>query len=62
MRIQTFLGKLSVEALRQMDEHINHWLEGHGVEPKMVSQVFGYEHHHHEGGTAEPVVVTSVWY
>ncbi len=61
MRVQTFLGKVSVEALHQMDEHINHWLETHEVEPRRITQTFGYERTR-DGGAQEPVVVTSVWY
>ena len=61
MRVQTFLGKVSMEALEQMDKHINRWLETHGVEPKHINQSFGYEHQR-EGGTQEPVILTSVWY
>ncbi len=61
MRVQSFLGKVSVEALHQMDESINRWLDEHGVEPKLVSQTFGYEHHN-DSSLQEPVVVTSVWF
>ena len=61
MKVQTFVGKVSVDALKQMDEHINAWIEKHNAELKFVTQVFGNERHsqHHE---LEPVVVTSVWY
>ena len=61
MRVQTFLGKVSIEALHQMDEHINQWLEAHHVEPKHIVQTFGYDRHR-ESGSSQPVVVTSVWY
>ena len=61
MRVQTFLGKVSMDSLRQMDEHINHWLETHNVEPKLVLQSFGQEKHR-EAGSNEPVIVTSIWY
>ncbi|MBI5095152.1 MAG: hypothetical protein HZB26_22290 [Candidatus Hydrogenedentes bacterium] len=61
MRVQTFIGKVTVEALRQMDEHINQWLEAHHVTPARVTQTFGYERHY-DGGSQEPVVITSVWY
>lgn len=61
MRIQTFVGKVGVESLKQMDNHINVWLESHRIESKMVHQCFGYERHH-EVGSSEPVIVTSVWY
>lgn len=61
MRIQTFLGKVGMESLRQMDEHINHWLETHNVEPRFVVQTFGSETHR-EANSHEPVVVTSIWY
>ena len=61
MRVQTFVGKVSVETLKQMDEHINEWLAKHDVQVKFIKQVFGSERHsqHHE---MEPVVVASVWY
>jgi len=61
MRVQTFLGKVSMEALQQMDEHINQWLEAHQVEPKLVSQTFGYAHCN-EAREPQPTVITSVWY
>ena len=61
MRVETFVGKVSIEGLKQMDEHINEWLGKNHVEPKFITQVFGSERHshHHE---LEPVVITSVWY
>lgn len=61
MRVQTFLGKVTVEALHQMDEHINTWLESHHIEPAKVTQTFGYEKHR-DGGSQEPVIITSLWY
>ncbi|HIJ66014.1 MAG TPA: hypothetical protein HPP77_08690 [Candidatus Hydrogenedentes bacterium] len=61
MRVQTFVGKAGVEALRQMDEHINAWLEDNHVEPKFVKQCFGYGRHH-DVSSDEPVVLVSVWY
>jgi len=61
MRVQTFVGKVSIESLRQLDEHINHWLETHEVEPKHVSQTFGYGAHR-EASTQEPVIITTIWY
>jgi hypothetical protein len=61
VRIQTFIGKVSVEALHQMDSTINHWMEANHVEPKFVHQNFGYERHN-EVASQEPVVVTSIFY
>jgi hypothetical protein len=61
MKVQTFLSKLSMEALKQMDDHINEWMEKNRVEPKHINQVFAYERHHHHAGD-EPVLITSVWY
>ncbi len=61
MRVQTFLGKVTVESLHQMDQHINAWLESHAIQPKHITQSIGYEKMK-EGGSAEPVVVTSIWY
>lgn len=61
MRVQTFMGKLGVEALRQMDEHINAWLEERQVTPRIVTQCFGHERP--QGShDVEPVVITSIWY
>jgi hypothetical protein len=61
MRVQTFVGKMSMEGLRQMDQTINRWLETHEVEPKFVSQCFGMDNHR-ETTSSEPVVITSIWY
>ena len=61
MRVQTFMGKLSVDALRQMDEQINDWLDKHKVQPRFVTQAFGNERHC-QPPEFEPVLVTSVWY
>jgi hypothetical protein len=61
MKIQTFVGKVDMEALKQMDEHINEWLACNKIEPKQIQRVFGYERHPHHHGD-EPVLVTSVWY
>ena len=61
MRVQTFIGKSSTEGLHQMDEHINHWLETHDIEPKLVTQSYGCGNHH-EVSSQEPVIVTSIWY
>ncbi len=61
MRVQTFLGKVTMEGLKQMDDTINHWMEVHQIEPKMVSQCFCVDHHR-ETMSQEPVVVTSIWY
>jgi len=61
MQVQTFLGKVSMDSLRHMDEHINEWLEAHRVEPNAIQQTFGYERHG-DGDKQEPVIITSVWY
>lgn len=61
MRVQTFIGKMSIEGLRQMDDHINTWLEDHEIEPKQITQCFGMGQHR-ETTSSEPIVVTSIWY
>ena len=61
MRVQTFVGKVGMDSLRQMDQQINHWLKQNNVEPKFVTQTFGYEPHR-EVNNNEPVIVTSIWY
>lgn len=61
MRVQTFVGKVSMESLQQMEEHINAWLAEHNVEPKHIKQSFGYERGQLQGGQ-EPVIILTVWY
>ncbi len=61
MRVQTFVSKVGVDTLHEMDEHINKWLELHNVEPKMVTQSCGSEPHR-DVQAEEPVVITSIWY
>ena len=61
MRVQTFVGKVNIEFLQQMDDHINNWLAEHNVEPKIVKQSFGYERCR-ESNTQEPVIVVTIWY
>lgn len=61
MQVQTFMGKVGIETLRQMDEHINDWMAKNNIEPKFVTQTFGNERHSHHQ-ELEPVLVTSIWY
>ncbi|GMW00857.1 MAG: hypothetical protein AMXMBFR84_19940 [Candidatus Hydrogenedentota bacterium] len=61
MRIQTFMGKVGVEGLTEMDEHINQWLAQHNVEPKHISQAFG-QSTSRDGSHTEPVLIVSLWY
>ena len=61
MKVQTFMGKVSIEGLHQMDTHINEWLKRNGVTPLHIQQCFG-TNIHHDGRAAEPIVVTSLWY
>ena len=61
MRVQTFVGKVTMESLKAMDEHINQWLAQHNIEPKIVKQSFGYDRPH-EAVHQEPVIVITVWY
>jgi len=61
MRVQTFVSKIGVDTLREMDDHINQWLETHNVEPKLVTQTCGSEPHR-DVQVEEPVVITSIWY
>lgn len=60
MKVQTFVGKVQIETVRNMDEHIVHWIEKNKVEPKQINQFFGYERLH--AGDLEPVIITSIWY
>ena len=61
MRVQTFVGKIGLESLRQTDQVINNWLKQNNIEPKFVVQTSGYEPHN-DGNNQDPVVVTSIWY
>jgi hypothetical protein len=61
MRVHTFMGRASMDGLRQMDTTINEWLAARAVRPVMVTQTFGQEHHR-EGSSNEPALFTSVWY
>ena len=61
MRAQSFIGKVSMEGLKLMDEHINQWVEKNDIVPKTINQVFGNERHHHHD-SEEPVLVTTIWY
>ena len=61
MRVQTFLSKVGIDTLHEMDDHINKWLEDHNVEPKLVTQSCGSEPQRDVQGE-EPVLITSIWY
>jgi len=60
MKVQTFMGKASLDGLQHMDDQINNWLRKNHVEPVHIKQSFGSERHH--GGQEEPVVVITIWY
>ena len=61
MRVQTFVGKVNMESLQQMEQHVNTWLGEHNVEPRHIKQSFGYEHSR-EASREEPVLIITVWY
>ena len=61
MKVHTFVGKVGMESLRQMDDQVNSWIERHQIEPKEINQTFGYLSHH-DVSSQEPVVITSIWY
>jgi len=61
MLVQTFMGKVSIEGLHQMDSHINEWVKRNKVTPVFIQQSFGADIHH-DGRNQEPIVVMSVWY
>ncbi len=61
MRVQTFIGKVTMESLQMLDGHINQWLAQHNIEPKMIKQSFGYDRTR-EATQEEPVLVITIWY
>ncbi len=62
MRVQTFFVHCTSEALHEMDESINRWLEENEVEPKHIVQTYGQEKTASSGGQHQPVLITQVWY
>lgn len=61
MKVKTFVAKLSVESIHEMDHTISEWMERNHATPKMVTQTIGDERGH-DGRPAESVMVTSIWY
>ncbi len=61
MRVQSFMGKVSIEGLHQLDDHINNWVKRSGAHPTMVNQCFGLDRPH-DGRAQEPIVVVTIWY
>jgi len=62
MRVHTFLVHCTSEAMHEMDDRINAWLEENEIEPKHVVQTFGAEQMASGGGQSQPVLITQVWY
>ncbi len=61
VKVQTFLGKATIDGLHQMDTHINEWMKRHSVKPLHIQQSFGSDRHH-DGRNQEPIIVISIWY
>lgn len=61
MKVHTFLGKVSIDGLHQLDTHINEWFADHNVKIVEIRQSFGM-HKHHDGRHEEPVLLITVWY
>ncbi len=61
MQVQSFIGKVSITGLQQMDHQINEWLTRTQSKPMFVKQSFGTDLHH-DGRAREPIVVITIWY
>ena len=61
MKVQTFIGKVSIDGLNQMDNHINEWMKKNNVTPVQIRQSFG-SNIHHDGRKQEPIIIVSLWY
>lgn len=61
IKVHSFVGKVGVEGLHQMDQHINDWMKRNKVAPLHIKQSFGSDKHH-DGRGAEPILVISIWY
>lgn len=60
LKVQTFLGKVNIEGLNQMDAHLNNWLKRTKVKPVQITTNFGHERG--KGANEEPVLIISIWY
>lgn len=61
LKMHSFMGKVNIEGLHQMDAIINKWLEEHDVEVKEIRQSYALNKHH-DGRREEPVIIVTVWY
>lgn len=61
MKVHSFMGKVGIEGLHQMDNHINEWLADNKAKVIDIQQSFG-THMHHDGRREEPVLLITVWY
>ena len=61
MRVQSFIGKVSITGLQQMDHQINDWLDRTKIKPLHIKQSFGTDIHH-DGRGREPIVVVTIWF
>ncbi|HOH29094.1 MAG TPA: hypothetical protein PLC40_05430 [Candidatus Hydrogenedentes bacterium] len=61
MQVQSFIGKVSITGLQQMDHQINEWLVKTTPKVTFVKQSFGTDLHH-DGRAREPIVVITLWY
>ncbi|HNR29330.1 MAG TPA: hypothetical protein PKI11_00440 [Candidatus Hydrogenedentes bacterium] len=61
MKVHTFMGKVSIDGLHEMEGHVNEWLAEHPVKVVDICQSFGM-HKHHDGRREEPVLLITLWY
>jgi len=61
MKVQSFIGKVSIAGLAQMDTQINDWLKRSKVKVIHIGQSFGNDIHH-DGRGNEPIIVVTIWY
>lgn len=61
MKMHTFMGKVNIEGLHQLDSNINDWLKENKPHLVEIRQSFG-THQHHDGRREEPVLLITVWY
>ena len=61
MKVQSFIGKVSIGGLQQMDQQVNEWMKRAKIKPAYVCQCFGTDIHH-DGRGNEPIIVVTVWY
>jgi hypothetical protein len=61
VKVHSFVCKVSIEAVQQMDEVMSAWMTENQVVPQFVVQTASAEGDR-QGHGRDPVLITSIWY